>query len=295
MRGCGRVLTLQLARCTQAPTYVPRLLLLDVGGALGGVACAADGEAFAGGGDAPPVVATWGGATHVVRREAVPKSGFVRALEAEAAADDDSAAAARGEAHSSDGDDDGDGDARRGGGAAAAGGEAHEAPGAPERDSEGGGEVERAGAALEGSVAYWSDYAKALLHPHSTLLLPGVWHGVHAFDGYGDSRDFVGGDTGEAARDRLRRAPRLRIAPARACTHVVAHVCSPAAAAWKTNRYFAEECDSLGGFQLLAHDAGGFGAMTEGLMAHIRDEYPRSPVVRPARRARERLCFPGGC
>ena len=36
----------------------------------------------------------------------------------------------------------------------------------------------------------------------------------------------------------------------------------------------------LGGFQLLAHDAGGFGALTEGLLTHLRDEYARTPVVR---------------
>ena len=44
----------------------------------------------------------------------------------------------------------------------------------------------------------------------------------------------------------------------------------------------------LGGFQLLAHDAGGFGALTEGMLAHLRDEYARTPVVRlvsaPSRR-----------
>ena len=50
----------------------------------------------------------------------------------------------------------------------------------------------------------------------------------------------------------------------------------------RRHRYFAEECDALGGFQLLAHDAGGFGALTEDLLAHLRDEYARTPVVRLA-------------
>ena len=105
---------------------------------------------------------------------------------------------------------------RRGGKSSSYSVAAREAAAAPGDDAEGGGAVELAGAALEGSVAYWSDYAKALLHPRSTLLLPGVWHGVHACDGYGDSRDFVGGETGEAARDSLRRAPAAAWQPHRA-------------------------------------------------------------------------------
>ena len=49
--------------------------------------------------------------------------------------------------------------------------------------------------------------------------------------------------------------------------------------AW-CDRFFAEECDALGGFQFVAHDAGGFGALTEGLLTHLRDDYARTPVVR---------------
>ncbi len=36
----------------------------------------------------------------------------------------------------------------------------------------------------------------------------------------------------------------------------------------------------MAGFHVLAQDAGGFGALTEGLLAHVRDAYPRAPVVR---------------
>ena len=184
----------------QAPTYVPRLVVVDASGALGGVSPLGGDDAFAGGGDEPPVVATWGGATHLVRREPVPKSDFVRALEAEAAEAGDAEAAAGG---------DSDDETRPRRTPAAAAAEAA-ASGSPD-DGEGGGALERAGAALEGRVAYWSDYAKALLHPRSTLLLPGVWHGVHAFAGYGESREFAAGETGEDARDRIRRAPPLML------------------------------------------------------------------------------------
>jgi hypothetical protein len=36
----------------------------------------------------------------------------------------------------------------------------------------------------------------------------------------------------------------------------------------------------VAGFQVVAQDAGGFGALTERLLCHVRDEYPRAPVVR---------------
>ena len=191
-----------MATHAQAPTFVPRLVLVDASGALGGVSSLGGGDAFSGGvDDAPPVVATWGGAAHVVRREAVPKSDFVRALEAEAAEAGRSETPHGGDG-SGDDDEDDDERPRRTHGVAAA------TPAASDAAGDGGeSEVERAGVALEGRVAYWSDYSKALLHPRSTLLLPGVWHGVHAFAGYGESHDFASGDTGEEARDRIRRAP----------------------------------------------------------------------------------------
>jgi len=199
----ARWLTHVSFRAVQAPTFTPRLVVVDASGALGGVS-SLGGEAFGGGeADAPPAVATWGGAAHVVRREAVPKSDFVRALEKEAAEHQEADAPPSDE----ESDDDDDERPRR---------RRAQAPATPAASSELGGEaegesaVERAGAALEGRVAYWSDYAKALLHPRSTLLLPGIWHGVHAFQGYGESREFAAGDTGEDARDRIRRAlPRI--------------------------------------------------------------------------------------
>ena len=195
--------------CAQAPTFTPRLVVVDASGALGGVS-SLGGEAFSGDADAPPVVASWGGAAHVVRREAVPKSDFVRALEAEAAEHHEADAPP-----SDESDDDDDERPRR---------RRAQVPATPAAPSELGEEaeqgesaVERGGAALEGRVAYWSDYAKAVLHPRSTLLLPGVWHGVHAFKGYGESREFAQGDTGEDARDRIRRAAPLISRAAHAC------------------------------------------------------------------------------
>ena len=198
-------------RAAQASAYTPRLVLFDLSGALGGVSTGGDGLFAAGGGadGQPPVVASWHGAAHVVRREAVPKSDFVRALEAEAEADPDTRAhdARSDDEREGDGDDDDAeeprGRARRPAPAAAP---------APQKalgeqngeEEEEEGAVERAGAALEGCVSYWSDFSKVLLHPRSALLLPGVWHGVAPFEGFGDSRDFASGEAAEEAHDRIR-------------------------------------------------------------------------------------------
>ena len=44
-------------------------------------------------------------------------------------------------------------------------------------------------------------------------------------------------------------------------------------------RYFAEECDTLAGFHILAHDCGAFGALTEAVLTHIGDAYPGRPAL----------------
>jgi hypothetical protein len=210
-------------------------VLFDLSGALGGVSTGGDGLFAAGGGadGQPPVVASWHGAAHVVRREAVPKSDFVRALEAEAEADPDTRAhdARSDDEHEGDGDDD-DAEEPRGRArrpAPAAAPAPQKAPGEQngEEEEEEEGVVERAGAALEGHVSYWSDFSKVLLHPRSALLLPGVWHGVAPFEGFGDSRDFASGEAAEEAHDRIRcehtRIPRALAHPPHTHTHTHTH------------------------------------------------------------------------
>jgi hypothetical protein len=44
-------------------------------------------------------------------------------------------------------------------------------------------------------------------------------------------------------------------------------------------RFFAEECDSLQGFQLLTNVDDAFGGFTEGLLNDIRDEYAKTPII----------------
>ncbi len=185
--------------------WTPRLVLLDLSGSLGGVGLGSPGEGAAqlAAAAGAPSVATWHGASRLVRREAVPKSAFVRALEAEAdaAPPDDADARQR-----SDSDDDDDERTTRRRRRAPPPAPPPEPVAAPDNGGHGEGEseVERAGAALEGAVSFWTDYAKALLHPRSALLLPGAWHGVTAFDGYGDSAEHGTGPTADEAHDRIR-------------------------------------------------------------------------------------------
>ena len=44
-------------------------------------------------------------------------------------------------------------------------------------------------------------------------------------------------------------------------------------------RYFAEECDSLAGFHIIAHDCGAFGALTESVVTHLNDTFPGLPLL----------------
>ena len=56
-----------------------------------------------------------------------------------------------------------------------------------------------------GTVRYWTDFLKVTLHPRSVLQLPGLWHGVSDFDGFGAGRQALAGEEArEEARDRIR-------------------------------------------------------------------------------------------
>jgi hypothetical protein len=142
------------------------------------------------------VVTTWHAGAHVVHRERVPKSAFVRALEAEAA---DTRVR-------SDDEDDGGAAAATAPAAATSADASAEQPAEAEAEEAPPPGLEEAGAALEGGVSYWTDYAKAAMHARSCVLLPGLWHGAFACAGYGDTRDFASGEAAEEAHDRIRCA-----------------------------------------------------------------------------------------
>jgi hypothetical protein len=212
----------------QASAWTPRLVLFDLCGALGGVSASA-GDAL-GAAAQPPVVATWGGASHLVRRDAVPKSDFTRALEAEA----EEGLEAEADPDARDGSEDDERErepsAQRAPAAAAeqrSAAAAEAAAGGEEQAAQEEGELERAGAALEGRVSYWTDFLKAPLHGRSALLLPGVWHGVAPFAGFGDSAPYAEGEPAEEARERVRCAAAACTLPAPHTNSTHARRCLP--------------------------------------------------------------------
>ncbi|BDA46653.1 Protein misato homolog 1 [Coccomyxa sp. Obi] len=100
----------------------------------------------------------------------------------------------------------------------------------------------------EGGVQSWTDFLKVRLHPRSLALLPGVWQGAADFSGFGHGRGALGSDEArENALDRI--------------------------------RCFAEECDSLQGFQYFSDDLSGFGHFSYELLQMMQDDYARSPVL----------------
>ncbi|PRW59896.1 tubulin nucleotide-binding domain [Chlorella sorokiniana] len=100
-----------------------------------------------------------------------------------------------------------------------------------------------------GRVRYWTDFLKAHLHPRSVQQLAGAWHGLTPFGGWGD-----GGDHWRSEEQREEMMERIR--------------------------FFAEECDSLQGFQVLADDLSGFGQLAAHVLQELRDDYGSSlPVM----------------
>jgi len=209
-----------------APTFTPRLVLLDLADALGGVGRGDGCTAAEAAG-----LTTWDGPAQLVLRAAVRKSAFVRALEAEEAAEAAEAAA--------------DAGTRRDGEGPREPGPADVAPEAPPPPPP--GDAAAGGAALEGAVEFWTDYAKAALHPRTPTLLPSdTWRGAAPPAGYGDLADAAAG-AAEAAAESL--------------------------------RFFAEECDALCGVQVTAADGGGFGAVAEAVLLRVREDYPGTPLL----------------
>ena len=98
---------------------------------------------------------------------------------------------------------------------------------------------------LEGSVNCWSDYLGARYHPRSVLLCQTYQHDnpTHPFDAWGLGRE-VWSDfsaLGENLEDRIRS--------------------------------YAEECDNLGGFQVVCDWQDGFGGLSAELVELVSDEY----------------------
>ena len=165
-------------------------MLFDWVGALGGVP-AQPGELTVPAAAHDVVVTTWSSAARVVRHPHVEKSRFYRALEEE--------------------EDEEDGDGVR---EAAAAQQEKEPDAAPQQAagddapaSQGGVPVlAEAADALEGSVRYWTDYSKAVLHPRSAVLFSAPW-GIDTPDGYGATHEYTDSTAAEEAHERIRCAP----------------------------------------------------------------------------------------
>ena len=104
---------------------------------------------------------------------------------------------------------------------------------------------------LEDPVSFWSDYLAARFHPKSVLLCDSFQHQntTHPFDMWGlgrgawkDSRGL-----GEELEDRL--------------------------------RFFSEECDNLGGFQVVADYQDGFGGVSASVLDLLCDEYSSKALL----------------
>jgi len=266
---------------------VPRVVCMDVSGATGGVSFSPDAV----GGQAPSTAAARAsgnggnvgggvGAPSLHRAPPIPKSAFVRALEAqEALVRELQLRPAYG--------------APVGGGGGEAARQLEErqqrqleaaARALDEATAEagldlplaargggggGGGSADSASVSRAAdAVRYWTDYLKAQLHPRSAVLVPGVWHGVHALDGYGAGG---GGSAAGGGRGAGGGAGGALSGGAAA---------GAAEAAVDALRRWGEACDRLQGLQVLADDMTGFGALGAAVLREATDDlFPRRPVL----------------
>jgi len=104
---------------------------------------------------------------------------------------------------------------------------------------------------LEDSINFWSDYLGARYHPRSILLCESFQHKntMHPFDVWSLGRQTWSDscNLGENMEDRIRT--------------------------------FAEECDHLGGFQLISDYQDGFGGVSSCIVDLLSDEYNNKSVL----------------
>ena len=104
---------------------------------------------------------------------------------------------------------------------------------------------------LEDQVQFWSDYLGAQYHPRSVLLTDNYQHNntMHPFDVWGLGRDTWtdSSNMGDQMEDRI--------------------------------RCYAEECDVLGGFQVVSDYYDGFGGLSSSLIDLLSDEYNNKSVI----------------
>eukprot|EP00873_Tetraselmis_striata_P018141 jgi/Tetstr1/438405/TSEL_026971.t1 len=240
-------------------SYHPRLILFDMCGSLGGLNAAGEVGTGQQAADVAAAAATWDGGVVTCESERVEASWFVSSLAEEEEGsygedgerDDEADMDQHGDYSDGEGGPGGGRASRqaRGGGIQARAGldaAAHKSAAADEEVSP----VEEAAAALDapGGVRYWTDYLKAVLHPRSLGIVKGVWAGADVWGGYGEGAGALAGE--EAREEALDRV-----------------------------RFFAEECDSLQGFQVMAEDLGGWGRVAADVLAELREDYANKKVL----------------
>jgi hypothetical protein len=282
--GGSTATTSSSSRHGQQPYAVPRLVCLDASGATGGVSFSADAAA-AGGGAGPAAShqprpssgAAAATTTALHRAPPIPKSAFVRALEAQEillqqlslsrqqhqAAGSGAQDAARLEEQQQ----------RQLEAAARALDEAAEEAGLSLPPANG------SSSSSSSSVRYWTDFLKARLHPRSAVLVRGAWHASAAreLDGYagggagacsargGGSGGGLGGGHGGGAGGPLSGGA----------------ACEAAEQAVDALRKWGEACDRLQGVVALADDMSGLGgALGAAVLREVADDlFPRRPLA----------------
>jgi hypothetical protein len=284
----------------QQPYAVPRLVCLDASGSTGGVSFSADAAAQMGGGGA----SQQGGAarplsrpcssttTALHRAPPIPKSAFVRALEAQeillrqlalgrqqqqyggggfgpAAASVSREAAARLEEQQQ----------RQLEAAARALDEAAEEAGLDLSSEH--HHHQHSSSSSSSSVRYWTDYLKTRLHPRTPVLVRGAWHTAsHELDGYGgggsggaSARSGAGGGSGGGLGGGHGGGAGGPLSGGAGCEAAEAVV--------DALRRWGEGCDRLQGVQVLADDMCGLGgALGAAVLREVADDlFPRRALA----------------
>lgn len=247
----------------ETSSYVPRVVMFDARGMIARATTTGSRAAEA----ASAAEGTWGGRCSVFRAPLAKRSAFVLALEREAKAREAEAAVrkiARGEDSEAEEEEARELGRRKLGGVGRAlerGSKGRER--ATLEDPE---DVKRelieAASKLDVEADHWSDYLKVELRAKNAFALAGRWEGVDAFEGFGEGLEWIDSeDRREDVRDAV--------------------------------RYWAEDCDTLGGFRILCDDSTAFGGVCARALEDIRDDYDgrtvsvfsvRPPAVREKKR-----------
>jgi len=241
----------------ESASYVPRVVMFDLCGDAKVGSHRDEKESTR---EAALATTSWGGRVEVCRASVAKRSAFAQALERESRAVKAEAEAKAEKAALSVFDDEDEETGRRSKlgavGRALERGSASNGTNDASRSSSGQvldspedivrALVDGAGK-LDEDADHWSDYLKVDVHERSVFKLTGKWSDIDAFSGFGEGLDWI--DT-EDRREDVRESV----------------------------RYWAEDCDTLGGFHIAVDDSSGFGGVCSRAMEDIKDDYNNAPI-----------------